>query len=253
MNNVSLKLLFGFLFFLTMVSSSIAQEAQPYNLTYEINRSNPKYTLTKTQLNEADSLIDLNEYFKPEWAKQYVSVDVITSYKGAVVKTTSDNDQLSEAQKQAMAMADANRDIKVIYRYIPNSSHDDNDVRTDDFSFHVLPEQEAQYPEGIASMNKYLEEKAFNKISHSDIDIYNLAAVKFTVTEEGEIINSRVIESSKDESVDALLLEAICSMPSWKPAEYSNGKRISQDFVFTVGDHTSCTINVLNINRYNFK
>ena len=38
-------------------------------------------------------------------------------------------------------------------------------------------------------------------------------------------------------------------MPSWKPAAYANGMKVKQDFVLTVGDMTSCVVNLLNIRQ----
>jgi len=36
-------------------------------------------------------------------------------------------------------------------------------------------------------------------------------------------------------------------MANWQPAEYANGLKVRQEFVLTIGDHRSCTINLLNI------
>jgi TonB family protein len=78
-------------------------------------------------------------------------------------------------------------------------------------------------------------------------NIYNFVAIKFTIDEAGQIINAHIFQPSKDEDVDNLLLETICNMPNWKPAEYSNGKKVKQEFVLTVGNMENCMINLLNI------
>ena len=36
-------------------------------------------------------------------------------------------------------------------------------------------------------------------------------------------------------------------MPNWAPAQYRDGTRVNQDFVLTVGDMTSCKMNLLNV------
>ena len=93
---------------------------------------------------------------------------------------------------------------------------------------------------------------AIDKISTSFNKI-NLAAVKFTINEEGQIVDAHVFQSayqpSKDEKIDELLLETICNMPSWEPAEYDNGIKVKQEFVLTVGDMESCVVNLLNIRK----
>lgn len=45
------------------------------------------------------------------------------------------------------------------------------------------------------------------------------------------------------------MAEAIRNMPSWKPAGYSNGISVKQDFVLTVGNMESCVVSLLNIRR----
>jgi len=88
-----------------------------------------------------------------------------------------------------------------------------------------------------------------DKISASVFRKYNLAAVKFTVNEEGQIIDTHVSWPSNDEKTNELLLAGISNMPRWNPAEYANGVKVKQEFAFTVGDMESCVINLINIRK----
>ena len=36
-------------------------------------------------------------------------------------------------------------------------------------------------------------------------------------------------------------------MPKWAPAQFENGLKVAQDYVLTIGDEYSCTMNLLNI------
>ena len=52
-----------------------------------------------------------------------------------------------------------------------------------------------------------------------------------------------------DQQWEVVLSKSICEMPAWIPAEYKDGSKVSQDFVLTIGDHRSCTLNLLNVRR----
>ncbi|MCP3932023.1 MAG: energy transducer TonB, partial [Bacteroidetes bacterium] len=117
------------------------------------------------------------------------------------------------------------------------------------FTFFVEPENQAKFPGGQQQLKQYLKENLIDKISEAPFRKYQLAVVKFTIDEEGHIEEPRVFQTSEDEKTDELLLETICNMPSWKPAEYANRLKVKQEFVLTVGDMESCVVNLLNIRQ----
>ena len=94
-----------------------------------------------------------------------------------------------------------------------------------------------------------MKENAIDKIPNGVFEGYDLAIVKFSVDEEGRVVDAHIFWPFKEEKIDALLLETICNMPSWKPAEFANGTTVQQEFVLTVGNHESCAINLLNIGQ----
>ena len=58
------------------------------------------------------------------------------------------------------------------------------------------------------------------------------AMAKFTVNEEGEIVDAKISTPSKDPKIDQLLLDALSKMPKWIPAEDSKGLKVKQEFTF---------------------
>lgn len=76
---------------------------------------------------------------------------------------------------------------------------------------------------------------------------YDLTAIQFTITEQGHIKGVQVALPSKDPKIDDMLVTAISKMPNWKPAEFSNGLKVKQNFVLTVGNTENCMVNLLNI------
>ena len=235
----------------TYISSNSPQSSLKNNseLKFEVNTIYPPLSIKKETLKSAKSLVDLNQHYKSSWVKEYVSVEVLTSYKGKIKKAVSQNDILSQAQKSIMKKADVGSDISVKVKYLPKNTLTNNDVKEINFSFKINPDIEATYKGGEQQLKKYLKETAINKINDDSFDTKNLAAVKFAINEKGQVIDAHIFETSKNEQVDKLLLEAISKMPNWKPAEYANNLKVKQEFVLTVGNHESCVMNLLGINK----
>jgi TonB family protein len=60
--------------------------------------------------------------------------------------------------------------------------------------------------------------------------------VEFTVNEDCEIANAQISKTSGDQETDELLLNVINQMPKWKPAENAKGRKVKQEFEFSVGN-----------------
>ena len=165
------------------------------------------------------------------------------------MKAVGKNDILTREQKDIMNRADVGTAISVKARYIPENNLKHNDIKEINFTFTPAPENDATYVGGEEELRKYLKEKAIDKIPDGIFVNWALAAVKFAVNEDGEIIDVHIFESSKDEKTDGILLEAIRNMPCWKPAEYTNGRKVKQEFVLTVGNMENCVVHTLHIRR----
>ena len=82
----------------------------------------PPISISKEKLKEADSLIHLNKRYQSSWIKEYISVEVLTTYKGKIKKAASKNDILSQEQKDHMKMADLGTNISVNVQYMPENN-----------------------------------------------------------------------------------------------------------------------------------
>jgi len=250
MKNIQNKIILLLLITIALPNISFAQEASTTELTFEVNRVFSPLSMTNEKLAEAQTLNDLNHFYRPSWVKEYYSVEILTTHQGKIKKSLGKNDIITPEQKESMTMADAGSDITVNVHYLPQNTLKQNDPKEMNFSFKVVP-SEAIFASGEQQMKKYLEKNAIDKISIDKFQKhnYNLVAVKFTVNEEGKIINPQIVESSKDENVDTLLIQTISNMPNWKPSEYPNGTKVKQDYMLTFGDHRSCVVNLLNIRQ----
>jgi hypothetical protein len=80
-----------------------------------------------------------------------------------------------------------------------------------------------------------------NKVSDAEMDYRK---------KEEEIRLQKEYETLKDTKIDEMLVAAISKMPSWKPAEFSNGFKVKQNFVLTIGNMENCMVNLLNIRPF---
>lgn len=226
-----------------------SQDNPTNDFTYQVNRILSYIPITEAKLNKAQTLIDIDKNYKSSWVKEYISVEIFTSHQGKIRKAIGKNDVLTEEQKNNLNMADKASDINIKVHYIPDNNLKHNDIKVMDFTFTVDPNSPAKYVSGENKMIQYLKEKAIDHIPDNLITGYELAAVKFTVDEEGKIINTHVFESTKNEKIDNLLLKTVNNMPNWNPAEYTNGTKVKQEFVLTVGNMKSCVVNLLSIGK----
>ena len=238
-----------FLFLLLLPLFVTSHDTLKDGFTYEIFRIYPPVTVTKQELAEASTLSDLNEKYHSSWVKEYRSVEIMTLQNGIERAVISLDDQLTAEQKELMASADIGSDINVVVRYLPDNNLIHNEVKEMDFSFTVEPDSGARYVGSREELQQYLRKSAIDKIAIDKFGQYQLAAVKFTINENGDIVDAHTFWTSDDTEIDQILLESVCNMPKWEPAKYDGGKRVKQEFVLTVGDLQSCVTNLLNIRQ----
>lgn len=238
-----------FLLLVTAAHAAFAQNNTNKELHYEVNRVYPPVSVTKDQLGAAQTLTDLNAKYKSSWVKEYVSVEVQTHQNGKLQKAISKSEDLSKEQKDLMRTADLGTNISVMVRYLPDNTLSQNEIQEMDFTFTVEPEKEAAYPGGQQKLVQYLQEQAISKIPAAGFLGYDMTAVKFTVDEDGQVTDPHVFWPGNKNKVEQLLLDAVCNMPQWEPAAYTNGRKVKQEFVLTVGSMENCAINLLNIRQ----
>ncbi len=230
-------------------NSGFSQDSLSDEPFFEVFRIHPYISVTQETVNEVNTLSELNPHFKAAWIREYISVEIQTIHEGKIRTASGKSETLTQQQKVNLMTADADQEVSVKVLYIPENNLKQNDPKEMDFSFVFSPEHEAKYPKGKGPLKNYLKKAAIDKIKPGVFEGYTLAAVKFTLNEEGEIINVHVFESSKDEQTDELLLAAILNMPCWEPAAYANGLEVNQEFVLTVGNMENCMVNLLKIRR----
>lgn len=217
------------------------------DLKFEINKVLPFISIQESKLTEINTLSDLDKRYPASWVKAYASVE-ISAYKNGTKTTVSGNsDVLNQEQKELIRLADRNGDIAVNVTYLPENSLEQNTLQQYDFKVSIMPDNNATYGEGAAQLNQYLQKNCMANIDAGNFTGYDLTAIKFTITEQGLVSDVHVAMPSKDTKIDEKLVAAISNMPNWKPASFSNGLKVKQNFVLTVGNMENCMVNLLNI------
>lgn len=252
MKIIRYKFILPLLIVFAFSSISYTQDSLPFDLSCDIYPNYPPLSMSKETLEKADSIAHLDRMYKSSWIREFISVEISASHNGSIKRAMSKNDLLTREQKDLMIMADFGSSITVKVDYIPDNNLKHNDPKNHSFSFLVDPENEAAYPGGKTKRKEYLKENILDKIPLNAFKQHQLYAVKFIIDEDGIVSNPHVFWSSEDESTDRILLESICNMPIWKPAEYANGNKVKQEFVLLVGDMKSCTLNMVNTRKNYF-
>ncbi len=226
----------------SLVVVSQSSEALPF----QVNINHPPLSISQADLHEANTLTDLNRMFKPTWVKEYLWVEISSVQKREMVKVMGEDSILNQQQKHFLKSLDFPAPITVSVQYIPENNLTSNPPRNERFSFSVHPTKSAQYIGGEELLLSYLKENAIDKISKDVFQGYDLAILKFVINENGEVVDTSIYQSSKNDEVDALLYDVICNMSNWIPAEHESGIKVRQEFAFTIGNHENCMINTLN-------
>jgi TonB family protein len=186
-------------------------------------------------LEKAKFISDIIPDYPENWIMEYDSVDIEVTSGGKTMKARGKNNTLSQEQKDILNRIDLAAYIAISVHYKYNNVLDSHIEKNKlNITFRVVPEVEAEFVGGEEKLDHYIKEKGIDKIAGKIPKQFSEVIVNFTVNEKGEIINANIFKTSGSEKVDKLLLDAINSMPKWKPAENVNGKKVKQEFEFAV-------------------
>lgn len=221
-------------------------EAPSYDFQYDVVQVYKPLSVMKTTLLNASKVEDLHRQYKDSWVKEYLHVDISAVVDGRHIMYTSKNQILTEDQKKLMWDADRGTEIDVVVNYIPENTLKHNEPKKFDFSFIVNPEKDASFKGGQDKLRQTIKKDLIDAASWESLNQYQLAVVKFVVDEDGQIIEPKIFWSSDDDETDAKMIDFVCNMPEWEPAQYDTGKRVAQEYALTIGDNNSCVVPMLN-------
>ena len=197
--------------------------------------ADPYLIVTLDSLEEAKTINDLSRGYRSSWVERFNAVEVSSSCTDGSKKAISTSDSLTPEQLAIFRMAETGCKVDVDIDYIPANNLKDNPPRKMNYSFKMIPIFEAKFSSGYQGLRTYLQEKVIDKIEKTRFEQIKLATVKFNISEEGKVTDAHISETSKDEQIDTLMLEAICALPNWSPAKNAEGQNITQEFEFSLG------------------
>ncbi len=213
---------------------SLQKADLPPELKYDIRERSSRH-INKEQLTGAKLISDIISDYPVNWITTYVSVEISATCGGKVLKAVSSNEMLSAEQKDIMNTSDMGTDVVIDVNYtykVPvTNAIEKNKMHV---AMTLVPEVEAEYVGGNEHMINYLK-KNIVEFSKTTPEQSKQITIRFTVNEEGKVINANVSNASGYNEIHILLLDAIYQMPKWKPAENSKGVKVKQDFEFKVG------------------
>lgn len=175
-----------------------------------------------------------------------VSVEISASSNGKTISARNNGEVLNKEQKNVIASADFGTNIVIKFKFKFKkdqfeSTEKGSKIKDAYYTLTIIPDTEAEFPGGLSKMSGYFTEKIISKLSGytSANNFYN-AAVKFTVSEEGKIMNAVISRTSSDPKLDKMLLDATLQMPDWKPAKNSKGKTVKQEIRIPFGGDGGC-------------
>ena len=195
------------------------------------------YTLPilKEKLKDVKTLNDLITSYPSSWINSYVSVEVLALTDGKSIKSEGLNDKLTKDQQKILKSAEIGTDI-VINTIYKSKNAVSNAMETSKmtYSFTIVPEVEAEFENGKKSALTYLEQKG-TEILPNKIEKGFRVTIRFTINEEGKMINARIVKPSHYNKLDTELLQSVINLNKWHSAKNAKGEAVKQDFVFTVG------------------
>lgn len=235
-------ILFGLLIFGFSLNSFCQDELQ-----FEVNKVQLYYSILESKLIDVKTLTDLDKRYPSSWVKQYISVDVSAYKNGNLTTVPGVSHVLNQEQKDLLQVADRNREIAVSVMYLPENSLVDNIIKQYDFKVSISPDKNALCAGGTESLLQYLKTNGIANIESGSFTGYDLTAIRFTINDIGLVSDLQVVLPSKDPKIDEMMVKALSGMPAWQPAEFSNGTKVNQSFVLTIGNMNNCMVNLLNI------
>lgn len=189
------------------------------------------------KLQNAHLISDIIPYFPAAWIMSYVSVEIAAVSEGDTLKASGVDQILTDEQIYAVNSAGLGTEIIIDIKYISeNPVNNISEERKMKYSTTVVPEKEAEFPDGYQQLLKYLKGNAIDKLSVKEYEKIEQVVIRFTVDEEGNIANAQIFKTSGDTDIDELLLGAVHNMPKWIPAEDSKGIKVRQEFLFTLSN-----------------
>lgn len=218
--------------------SSYGQLAQTEQVFFDVAPVFSK-TVSDDQLASAETLSDIYEGYPSSWINNYISTTLVIGHDETQTSADGSTEALSKEQKRAIIDAPIGSQVSiwVVHEHSEKQEDSPQEIK---LTTTVVPTESATFGESHEDLLGYIREKAINAIDQNPAATFDQAIISFTISEEGEVTDPKLEESSLNTFIDKLLLDSIKTMPDWTPANDKNGRAIPQRFEFRVGNSLGC-------------
>ncbi len=221
--------LFTIILFL-FLATGFSQELQ-----YAIRTTHSKQ-VKQENIVSANTLSDVYPGYPASWISGYISTKITTTHNGNPVWASGSNEELSAGQKKLLQSVETGADISIFVKYLSRNPVTDIQQENNlEYVVSLMLQSQAAFMGGTEKMDQYFLEKSINQIAVSEPNTFKGALISFTVNAEGKVIQAKITQSSGKSDTDDLLPKAINKMPRWKPATDAKGKKVAQQFEFSLG------------------
>ncbi len=202
-----------------------------------------RYWLNARRVNEAGPFAEGYQYPQNKYNEvlDVVFTEITATANGKTLSAPGNSDKLTAEQKALLASAMPGSDVTLKLRYKYKDQRPDQYGKRNypveaETKLTVMPQVEAQFPGGREELSAWFADKVIYKLPEVSLkERVERAIVKFTIAEDGKVIDAHLVRSSGDEAVDQLLMQALYSMPQWQPAVNANGVRVKQEVLIPFG------------------
>lgn len=190
--------------------------------------------ITEDKLKNAQTISDVIENYPSNWIVDYNSVTVVTKVNGKTIETIGPDDKLTNEQKNIFKTAS---NLLLVVQYQKENNKHEIQNRQMNVSLLVTPDIEAEYIGGYELMISDLKQNSLTIINDKNFNYLPQPSISFVINESGVVENVKLEATSRDATIDALLIKTVQEMPNWKPAKNKDGLNIKQEFMLNVGQN----------------
>ena len=195
-------------------------------------------SISAEALNKAATLKDLIEFYPANWIAAYNTVLITVIENGEEKTFTSKNEKLTAKQMALLAKAKLGSNIQIIVNFkAKNAITGELSDEQLDIGLTVGPYKNAELTGGKKTFIKDLEYFFTTNNIAGNYMIDDLLRINFTVTKNGTVKKTSIVNSSGDSKLDYILLEMLQKNWTWHPAESENGVKIPCELQFIFGDN----------------
>lgn len=208
---------------------------QKINFVYEID-SRFIWNITKEQLNNAKSIVDIYPEDATLGMDDFSNVQVTVLQNGTEVSEFGENERLNEAQLQLLQNLDYSSNFYVRANYGKFNYVTGQSANHIIYYITVIPEKEATYAKGNEALIDYLKVNTAKDIEVVTEGELKPGEIRFTVTKTGDVTNVHLDASSGYDNLDKKMVKLIENMPEkWEAATNAKGEKVEQTLIFFYG------------------